>query len=58
MTYSQYVTNLRIEKATTLLQTTDMSLTEISEAVGFNDYFYFIKKFKKETGITPGAFRH
>lgn len=58
MTYSQYVTKLRIEKATSLLQTTDMSLTEISESIGFNDYFYFIKKYKKETGITPGSFRH
>lgn len=58
MTYSQYVTNLRIEKAKSLLQTTNMSLAEISELVGFNDYFYFIKKFKKETGVTPGHYRH
>ena len=33
-----------------------MSLTEISDAVGFNDYFYFIKKFKKVVGVTPGKF--
>ena len=35
---------------------TDLSLAEISEAVGFNDYFYFIKKFKKVVGVTPGHF--
>lgn len=56
LTYTQYVTELRIGKARELLKTTDMSLSEISEAVGFNDYFYFIKKFKKETGVTPGKY--
>lgn len=58
MTYTQYITNLRMEKAKQLLSTTNLSLAQISEAVGFNDYFYFIKKFKKETGMTPGRFRN
>ncbi len=57
LTYSQYVTELRINKAKELLQTTALSLAEVSEAVGFKDYFYFIKKFKKEVGITPGKFQ-
>lgn len=56
LTYSQYVTELRINKAKELLQTTELTLSEVSEAVGFNDYFYFIKKFKKEVGVTPGKF--
>ncbi|WP_312642665.1 response regulator [Hydrogenoanaerobacterium sp.] len=56
LTYSQYLTELRIGKAKQLLQTTNLSLNEISEAVGFNDYFYFIKKFKKVVGVTPGRF--
>lgn len=56
LTYTQYVTELRIGKAKELLKTTRMSLTEISDAVGFNDYFYFIKKFKKVVGVTPGKF--
>jgi two-component system response regulator YesN len=56
LTYSQHLTELRIEKAKKLLTTTDLSLTEISEAIGFNDYFYFIKKFKKVVGVTPGSF--
>ena len=41
-----------------LLTNTKLSLAEISEAVGFNDYFYFIKKFKREVGVTPGKFLH
>ena len=56
LTYSQYLTELRIGKAKELLKTTNLSLTEISEAVGFNDYFYFIKKFKKVVGVTPGHY--
>lgn len=56
LTYTQYVTELRINKAKELLKTTSLSLAEISESVGFNDYFYFIKKFKKEVGVTPGKF--
>lgn len=56
LTYTQYITELRIGKAKDLLMTTHLSLAEISEAVGFNDYFYFIKKFKREVGVTPGKF--
>lgn len=56
LTYTQYITDLRISKAKDLLRSTNLSLAEISEAVGFNDYFYFIKKFKKEVGVTPGKF--
>ena len=33
-----------------------MSLNEVSESVGFHDYFYFIKKFRREVGVTPGKF--
>lgn len=56
VTYSQYLTELRIGKAKQLLQTTNLSLNEISQSVGFNDYFYFIKRFKKIVGVTPGRF--
>lgn len=55
-TYTQYVTELRMNKAKELLKTTKLSLAEVSEAVGFNDYFYFIKKFKREVGVTPGKY--
>ena len=57
LTYTQYLTELRIGKAKELLEQTAMSLAEISEAVGFNDYFYFIKKFKNAVGVTPGKYR-
>lgn len=57
LTYSQYLTNLRINKAKNLLSHSQLTLTEICDTVGFHDYFYFIKKFKKITGITPGQYR-
>lgn len=56
LTYTQYLTELRMNKAKELLKTTKLSLNEVSEAVGFHDYFYFIKKFKREVGVTPGKF--
>ena len=56
LNYTQYITELRIGKAKELLTSSELSLAEISEAVGFNDYFYFIKKFKREVGVTPGKF--
>ncbi len=43
-------------QAKELLKTTKLSLNEVSEAVGFHDYFYFIKKFRREVGVTPGKF--
>ena len=57
MSLHKYLQNYRIEKAIDLLQTTDMSVTQICEAVGFRDFTHFSKYFKKKTGHTPTAFR-
>lgn len=46
----------RLERAKHLLKTTDMSITEISVAVGFSDYNYFLKMYKREFGISPKQF--
>ncbi len=56
ITYTKYLSALRIDKAKELLLNTNLSLAQISEAVGFNDYFYFLKIFKKATGISPGKY--
>ncbi|MFV0528465.1 MAG: response regulator [Lachnospiraceae bacterium] len=56
-TFVHYVTKLRMDEAIKLLQTTRKSTAEISTMVGFNDYFYFLKTFKKYTGKTLGQFR-
>ncbi len=49
--------DLRIEKAKELLLI-GSSLEETASSTGFKDVNYFIRYFKKTTGITPGRFRH
>lgn len=56
-TFVHYITQLRMEDAMRLLSTTVKPVTEIATDVGFNDYFYFLKTFKKRTGKTPGQYR-
>ena len=57
MSYSDYVTARRIQKAKELLEDERLSMEQIAEQTGFRDHFYFIKVFKKHTGITPGQYR-
>lgn len=56
-TFSEYINTFRIEKAMKLLRTTELTMEEIAEKVGYNDYFYFIKSFKRNQGVSPGKFR-
>ena len=55
--FSKYLTRIRMEQAEKLLLTTDVTVGEIARMVGYNDYFYFAKVFKKQAGMTPSAFR-
>ncbi len=57
MTVSDYISFLRVEKAKELLTTTDLSVREVSNAVGICDYNYFIKVFKNGTGLPPLKYR-
>ncbi|WP_028611551.1 response regulator transcription factor [Paenibacillus harenae] len=56
-TFSEYVTELRIKEACELLMCTELSVEEIATNVGYIDYYYFNKVFKKQCGITPAKFR-
>lgn len=53
----QLVRELRINQAKTLLTSSDDSVTEVAAKVGYDDYNYFIKVFRKETGLTPVKYR-
>ncbi len=55
--YSEYLIDLRIEKAKALIRTTNYKMYEISEMVGYPNTFYFTRLFKRETGMTPGEFK-
>ena len=49
--------DLRVKQACELLKNSDLPIHDISEKVGYNDYFYFSRIFKRLTGVTPSAFR-
>ena len=54
---ASYVKEKRLAKAKELLKTTDMPVADIYQAVGFSDYNYFLKSFKKHFGISTKAMR-
>lgn len=57
-TFSAYLTELRITEAQNLLHNSDYSLEEIASMVGFRDYFYFSKVFKKCCNHSPKEYRN
>ena len=56
-TILQIITHTRIQNARQLLEDTDKSCTDVAYEVGFNDQSYFIKHFRRLTGITPARYR-
>ncbi len=57
LSFSEYIAAKRVQKAKELLADETLSLDEIANQVGYHDYFYFIKVFKKVTGISPSKYR-
>lgn len=51
------VVSLRMERARQLLSETNMTLQEIVILIGYRDVSNFVRKFKKNIGITPGEYR-
>lgn len=56
MTFKQYVNQLRIEKAKTLLADGRLSVEQIAEQIGYSNANYFYKVFKSKTGKKPRGF--
>lgn len=56
-TFSQYLTEIRIGEAQSLLRTSTCSLEQIAGLVGYSDYFYFSKVFKKYCRYSPKDYR-
>jgi len=52
-TILNYINTLRIKEAKTLLRKNELSVTEISEKLGFSSIHYFCRIFKKATGNSP-----
>lgn len=55
-TFNDYLNRYRIQKAVDLLKENEYMVYEIAEMVGFSDYKYFIKVFKKYIGYSPARF--
>lgn len=53
----EYLTSLRMDKAQTLLRSTDLPIKEICRMSGFRDPNYFEKVFKKNSYSTPSEYR-
>ena len=58
MTFVDYVNRVRLEKAASLLKSTDDSVTEVAMKVGYANISYFIRSFKKAFGMSPHKFRN
>lgn len=57
MNFKEYVTDRRMKKAAELLQTTNLKIKDIAEAVGFESPPYFNRAFKKYYKVTPLEYR-
>lgn len=57
-TFVNYLNNYRVEKSKELLQSTSLSLLDISIAVGFNNQSYYSTIFKKFVDMTPLEYRY
>lgn len=49
---ASFIHRRRLEKSKLLIKNTDMSVSEIADAVGFADYNYFLRCFKREYGVS------
>lgn len=56
-TLTAHIAGVRIDNAIYLLNTSSLGITEIADLCGVNDLNYFIRMFKKCTGMTPGKYR-
>ena len=52
-----YLATLRVARAQALLAETDLSISEVSERVGYSSSSHFTKAFRQATGLAPRAYR-
>lgn len=57
MNFKEYVTDCKMKKAAELLQTTNLKIKDIAEAIGFESPPYFNRAFKKYYKVTPLEYR-
>ena len=57
MTWLAYFTRMKINLAQIMLAETELQVAEIGNRVGYDDANYFVKVFKKATGVSPTKYR-
>lgn len=57
MSPSEYIANVRVNAAKTLLRTTDRRISDIAADTGFFDHSHFIRTFREIVGVTPARYR-
>ena len=57
VTFIQDLIASRPDRAKLLLRTTDLSVHEIGQQCGYQNYEHFARQFKAQCGVSPGAFR-
>ena len=53
MNMTDYINNIKLKRAKSLLSYTDFSVTKICTLLGFSSESYFFKLYKKKYGLTP-----
>jgi transcriptional regulator GlxA family with amidase domain len=54
----EYLKRFRIKEAKRLLETTNLSITEVAAAIGFDNLPYFSRMFRTHTGQSPKEYRN
>lgn len=54
----RYVNRKKVERAQLMLMTEPIHVKEVAFRLGYDDHSYFIRLFKKTTGLTPNEYRH
>jgi AraC-like DNA-binding protein len=57
MTPYRYFTQIKLQRAQSLLEQNDAAVGEIAGRMGFEDPYYFSRLFKKKNGLSPSAWR-
>ncbi len=56
--FKNYIIDKRIEVAKNLLTTTELPINTVADNVGYGNYSYFTRLFKKVTNMTPAEYRN
>ena len=54
---SDYIFNCKMNHACALLRSTDQTVAEIAQQIGYSQYTSFVRQFKRQKGLTPTAYR-